>query len=28
VTGIESLAPEIDVKRVELLKAIVPGLMR
>jgi putative ABC transport system substrate-binding protein len=28
VTGIESLAPEIDVKRVELLKAIVPGLKR
>jgi len=28
VTGIESLAPEIDAKRVELLKAIVPGVMR
>lgn len=28
VTGIESLAPEFDAKRVELLKAIVPGLMR
>jgi putative ABC transport system substrate-binding protein len=28
VTGIESLAPEIDTKRVELLKEIVPGLMR
>ena len=28
VTGIESLAPEIDAKRVELLKEIVPGLMR
>src|SRR4029079_19545083 len=28
VTGIESLAPEVDVKRVELLKAIVPGLTR
>jgi putative ABC transport system substrate-binding protein len=27
VTGIESLAPEIDAKRVELLKEIVPGLM-
>jgi putative ABC transport system substrate-binding protein len=28
VTGIESLAPEIDAKRVELLKDVVPGLMR
>ena len=28
VTGIESLAPEIDAKRVELLKEIVPGLKR
>ena len=28
VTGIESLAPEIDAKRVELLKEIVPGLRR
>lgn len=28
VTGIESLAPEFDAKRVELLKAIVPWLMR
>jgi ABC-type uncharacterized transport system substrate-binding protein len=28
VTGIESLAPEIDAKRIELLKEIVPGLMR
>jgi hypothetical protein len=28
VTGIESLAPEIDAKRVELLKGIVPGLTR
>jgi putative ABC transport system substrate-binding protein len=28
VTGIESLAPEIDAKRVELLKEIVPELMR
>jgi len=28
VTGIESLAPEIDAKRVELLKEIVPGLTR
>lgn len=28
VTGIESLAPEIDRKRVELLKEIVPGLTR
>ena len=27
-SGIESLAPEIDAKRVELLKAIVPGLKR
>ena len=28
VTGIESLAPEIDAKRVELLKEIAPGAMR
>jgi len=28
VTGIESLAPEIDAKRVELLKEIVPDLSR
>jgi putative ABC transport system substrate-binding protein len=28
LTGTESLAPEIDAKRVELLKQIVPGLSR
>ena len=28
LTGVESLAPEIDAKRLELLKQIVPGLAR
>lgn len=28
LTGVESLAPELDAKRVELLKQIVPGLSR
>ena len=28
LTGVESLAPELDAKRVELLKQIVPGLAR
>jgi len=28
VTGVESLAPEIDAKRIELLREIVPGLQR
>ena len=28
LTGVESLAPELDAKRIELLKQIVPGLSR
>jgi putative tryptophan/tyrosine transport system substrate-binding protein len=28
LTGVESLAPELDAKRIELLKQIVPGLAR